>query len=123
MSSYIIRSEASQAQKKLIKKFSFEVPISNEYLRGTFTIKNYRKYSFYEQVDVEFKGEINVFFQRKKDWYDSSIMKIPLKNGKVSLIKVNRFIRKKLHRSLETHLSYFSVYIRNYSDIFKLKWI
>lgn len=122
MSSYLIRSVTSEGQKKLVKKFSTEVPISNDYLRGTFTIRNYRKYSFREEVDVEFKGEINVMFQRKKDWYDSSIMNIQLKNGKVSKIKVNRFIRKNLHKSLETHLKYFSVLIRNYSDILKLTW-
>ena len=120
---YLLRTQNTEALKKLVKKYGNKVPIQNQYVRGTFTVKNYRKYSFREEVDVEFNGEIHVMWARKRDWYDSSIM--GKKDGKFapSKIKVNRFIRKNIINSVSTHLRYFCVDVRCYSDILKIKWV
>lgn len=123
MSSYILNTPNAKITKKFVKKFGLEIPVSNKCVRGVFTISNYRKYQFREEVDIQFKGEIYVMWNRKKDWYDSSIMAKSERGYKVSLIKVNRFLRKNLIWSVQTHLKYFCVDIRHYSDIQKIKWL
>lgn len=123
MGRYIINSTNSFSTKKLLKKYSKEVHVSNPFLRGVFTITNYRKYQFKEEVEVQFKGEIHVMWKHKKDWYDSSLLKKTDRGSRVSLIKVNRFLRKNLMFSLKTHLRYFSVDLFHYSDIQKIKWL
>lgn len=123
MSSYILNTPDSTVTKKFVKKFGLEIPVSNNNLRGVFTISNYRKYQFREEIDVQFKGEIYVMWNRKRDWYDSSIMEKSERGYRVSKIKVNRFIRKNLISSIRTHLNYFCVNIRHYSDIQKIKWL
>jgi hypothetical protein len=123
MSRYAIQTSDVKNTKKLIKKFGTEISVSNKYVRGLFTIKNFRKYSLHNEVEVEFKGEISVSWRGKKDWYDASLMTKTNGRYKPSIIKVNRFIRKNLMFEVQTHLKYFSVDLRTYNDIQKIKWL
>lgn len=120
---YAFKTPSIVNTKKVLKKFSESIPVSNQYIRGVFTVTNYRKYSFREEVDVQFDGEIFVTWQRKKDWYDSSIMTKSDGKYKVSVIKVNRFIRRNIIWNVTSHLKYFSVDLKCYSDIKKIKWL
>jgi hypothetical protein len=123
MSRYAIQTSDVKNTKKLIKKFGTKISVSNQYVRGLFTIKNFRKYSFNDEVEVDFKGEIYVSWRGKKDWYDASLMTKTNGKYKPSIIKVNRFIRKNLMFEIQTHLKYFSVDLRTYHDIQKIKWL
>lgn len=123
MSRYVLQNPVAKTTKIALKKFGAEIPVSNQYLRGVFTISAYRKYQFREEIDIQFKGEIYVMWNRKRDWYDASLMVKRERGLKPSIIKVNRFIRKNIMFSVKTHLKYFDVDIRHYTEIQKLKWI
>jgi hypothetical protein len=123
MSRYSIRTENTESIKKLTKKFGREVPVSNSFIRGVFTVKNFRKYQYRDEVDIDFQGEIYVTWRGKKDWYDASLMDKTQRGLKPSKIKVNRFIRKNIIVSVQTYLNYFCVDVRHYSDILKIKWL
>ena len=56
---YTLKDESTIITKKVIKKFP-EKEFNNDYLKGKFIIKNWRKYQFRDEVDIEFSGEIYV---------------------------------------------------------------
>lgn len=118
----MLRTTQAKSITKVVKKFGNQISISNNYLRGTFTIKNYRKYSHLDEVDITFEGEIHVNYNRKKDWYNSSIMTNPLPNVRVSKIKVNRFIRRNMFFDVKTYLKYFDIELPYYDLIKKIIW-
>lgn len=120
---HMLRTPQSKALTQVVKKFGNQIPVSNNHLKGTFTIKNYRKYSHLEEVDVIFEGEIYVNYNRKKDWYDSSVMTHNFPNGgRVSKIKVNRFIRRNIFFDIKTYLKYFDIELPYYDLIKKIIW-
>lgn len=120
---HMLRTTQAKSITKVVKKFGNKISISNNYLRGTFTIKNYRKYSHLEEVDIIFEGEIYVSYSRKKDWYNSSIMTNAIPNaGRVSKIKVNRFIRRNMFFDVKTYLKYFDIELPYYDLIKKIIW-
>lgn len=120
---HMLRTPQAKATNKVVKKFGNKISISNSYLKGTFSIKNYRKYSHLEEVDVIFEGKIFVHYNRKKDWYPSSVMITPPPNaGRVSKIKVNRFIRRNIFFDVKTYLKYFDIELSYYDLIKKIIW-
>lgn len=120
---HMLRTTQAKSITKVVKKFGNKISISNTYLRGTFTIKNYRKYSHLDEVDIIFEGEIHVNYNRKKDWYNSSIMTTTFPNaGRVSKIKVNRFIRRNMFFDVKTYLKYFDIELPYYDLIKKIIW-
>lgn len=122
MGKYLVHNDLTKSQKKLIDKYSVDIPITTNGIRGTFTITNYRNYRFFSEIEIEFKGLILVTFNNQRDWYDSSLMEKSVNNYKPSKIKVNRYIKKHLFTSVKNHLSLFCVDISYYSDIKKLTW-
>lgn len=118
MARYLIQSVESKAIKKSLKKWG-EVPIHNEYMDGVLKIKNYRKYQSYEEVDVVFEGKIYVkIFREARSWRDPSI----LKTHRISMVKLNRFLRRSSLFEIQTRMKYFGVNIRDYYNIQKIKW-
>lgn len=113
----MIRTEDAKATRKLLLKNS-QVKIDTSEIRGMVNLKNFRKYNFTDQVDLEFSGEIYVFFKGKRSWVSTSL----LVNENVSKIKVNKFIRKRLYKTLKDYLNFFSVRLNYYTDIKKIKW-
>jgi len=118
MARYIIQTEESKGIKKSLEKWG-EVPIRNEYLDGVIKIKNYRKYTWAEEVDVIFEGKIFVRIMREsKRWHSSSI----LKTHNISTVKLNRFLRKCSLVDIQRRMNYFGVNIGQYYNIKKIKW-
>ena len=118
MGRYAIQNTETLAIKKSLKKWG-EVPVNNQHIKGTLKIKNYRKYKSYEEIDVVFEGQIFVrVYRDSKKWRDSSL----LKTNNISIIKLNRFLRKTSLFELQTRMKYFGVDIRSYYEIKKIKW-
>lgn len=122
MGRYLIKDESSTALRNLIKKYSKEIPVNTDRLRGTFTIKSFRKYKYDIEVDVVFKGEIHARVGLRNEWFKSDITK-PNTKYKISKVKLNRLIRKSLERDVRINLNYFSETLRYYSDIKKIEWL
>ena len=124
MGSYVITTQDAKITQKVVHKFSKDIVVDNNNIRGKFTITRYRKYAFRDEVDIVFKGEIYVTYHRNLDWYPSSIMSVKKNGYKVSKVKVNRYIRKFLYKETERHLNYFDIKnFRYYTDIKKITWL
>jgi hypothetical protein len=123
MSRYVIKNQITESTKTLIKKFSREVQVNNDRVRGVYTITNYRKYQFGIEVDVVFKGEIHAGIGNKKQWFSSDILNVENGKYRISKIKLNRFIRKSLVPEIRCNLNYFSESLSYYSEIKKIQWV
>lgn len=125
MSRYVINDDMTKSVKKILKKHSKkQVSVNNEFMKGTFTVKTYRKYEFREEVDILFEGEIYAKYRRPlqpltREWFKSDI----LRDRGVSKIKVNKLIKKYLFDEVQTYLAYFGVRIRFIEEIKKVTWI
>jgi hypothetical protein len=118
MARYIIQTEESKGIKKSLEKWG-EIPIRTEHLDGVIKVKNYRKYTWAEEVDVTFEGKIFVRIMREnRRWHSSSI----LKTHKISMVKLNRFLRKCSLIDIQRRMNYFGVNIGEYYNIKKIKW-
>ena len=72
-----------------------------------------------EEVDVTFEGKIFVRIMREnRRWHSSSI----LKTHKISMVKLNRFLRKCSLIDIQRRMNYFGVNIGEYYNIKKIKW-
>lgn len=121
MSNYCIKSDSTKRVKKYLTKFG-ELKIDTDKIRGKILITGYRKYNFYEEIDLTFQGEIYARVNFKKsEWYSSDIL--DGKNFRVSKIKVNRLIKRCLFKDLSRYLNYFSISIHNHCDIKKINWL
>lgn len=118
MARYIIENIETKGIKKSLKKWG-ELPIRTEQLDGVIKIQNYRKYTWSEEVDITFKGKIFVrVMNEKKTWHTTSI----LKKYSISMVKLNRFLRKSCLFDVKTRMNYFGVEIKYYDNIKKIKW-
>jgi hypothetical protein len=118
----VIRDESTKAIKKALKKFSnVEISVTNGTLRGSFKIKNFRKYPMHHEIDVEFKGELfaKTSVLEGKKWYSSEIY--GQKN--ISKIKVNKLIKRNLLFEVRSHAAYFGIDVRWVENIKKVIWI
>jgi hypothetical protein len=119
MSRYCFNTENNKKLKKVISKF-VTIELNTDAIQGKVTVIGYRKYSFREEVDIQFEGKILARTGSfNKEWRCSDV----LTKKNISKIKVNRFIKKQIHKSLNMRLRYFSIDLRWYSDIKKVKWI
>ena len=118
MARYLIQNEETTGIKKSLKKWG-EIPISTDLIDGVLRIKNYRRYRWDEEVDVVFQGKIFVRVgYENRTWYDSSI----LKTHRISMIKLNRFLRKASLFEIKTRMKYFGVEVGEYYNIKTIKW-
>ena len=118
----VIRDESTKAIKKALKKFSGnDISLTNGTLRGSFKIKNFRKYPMHHEVDIEFKGELfaKTSVLEGKRWFSSEIY--GQKN--ISKIKVNKLIKRNLLTEVKNHAAYFGINVRWVENIKKVKWI
>lgn len=116
MARYCIKSKEVSALKKMLKNFG-TINVDNSEISGTLTVKNFRKYNFGAEVDVIFDGKAYFRYNRKPQFYSSSILK-----EKVSKIKVRRILRKYLLKELQVRMTFFGLDLRCYSDIKNLTW-
>jgi hypothetical protein len=122
MGEYLFINDETKLINKTLKRFStVDVAPYNTRLKGSFTIKKYRKYEFHEEVDIEFKGEL----MAKKDiesnfeWFKSDIYN----QENVSKIKLNRLIKKLLFDEVKTYCTYFGIRLTDSADIKKINWV
>jgi hypothetical protein len=118
----VIRDEITKSIKKALKKFSGnDISLTNGTLRGSFKIKNFRKYPMHHEVDIEFKGELfaKTSVLDGKRWYSSEIY--GQKN--ISKIKVNKLIKRHLLFEVRSHAAYFGIDVRWVENIKKVTWI
>ena len=119
MGRYLIQDTTSKAIKKSLKKCG-EFPVDNSGLKGVIFIKNYRKYQFRDEVDIEFKGEIFVRISNEnRSWYGTDI----LTKYRISKVKLNRFLRKSALKEVQIRMNYFGSNVKDYRDINKVTWI
>lgn len=119
MSKTLIVNPNTKGRKKLLKKFVKDIEVSNRFIRGQFSVVGYRKYSYYTEVDIAFKGQIYVRFKKHLDWYNPQFL---VERGG-SVVRINRMVRKKIIDEISINLRCFSVDIGHYSAIKKLKYI
>jgi hypothetical protein len=115
----MISTPQTKGRKTLLKKFIKDIEISNPKIRGTFSISGYRQYFYYCELDVEFKGEIWVRFNRTTGWFSPKDL---IKKG-ASKVRVNRMVRQKLLPEISYNTLCFSVVVRCLTDIKKLNYI
>ncbi len=119
MGRYLIQDTTSKAIKKSLKKWG-EFPVDTDGLKGVITIKNYRKYQFRDEVDIEFKGEIFVRINHEnRSWHGVDI----LTKYNISKVKLNRYLRKNALREVQMRMNYFGSRVKDYRDINKVKWV
>ena len=120
MGRYLIQDTTSKAIKKSLKKWG-EFPVNNGGLKGVIIIKNYRKYQFRDEVDIEFRGEIFVrIVNENRCWYGNEILSN--KKYRISKVKLNRFLRKAVLQEVRIRMNYFGVNIKEYQNVNKIKW-
>lgn len=118
--SYVINNAETKEIKSALKKFSHSIPIENQYVKGEVSISRYRKYSYREEIEVQFSGFIKVKLGRTGlDWY--SLEQIKSTNN-VSKIKLNRFLKKACFSEVSRRCKYFSVEIKHWNNITKILW-
>ena len=124
MGQYLKVNSDTIATKQMLFKHLKKNPVKNHSISGYFILKGFRSYNFHHEVDLEFHGLINVTFDGKKDWYDSSLLNKKTRRGfSVSKIKVNRMIRKSIFPDVKALMRYFNVELSCYNDIKKFKLI
>lgn len=116
MARYCIKSKEVSALKKLLKNFG-TINVDNSEISGKLVVKNFRKYSYGAEVDVIFEGKAYFRYNRKPQFYSSSILK-----ERVSKIKVRRILRKYLIKELKLRMTFFGLDLRCHSDIKNLTW-
>ena len=117
MARYCIQSPEIKANKKMLSKLGV-ISINNSDVVGTITITNFRKYQFSGEVDVVFEGKARFNVNRKVDFYDSSLLK-----RTTSKIKINRIIRRYIHKEVKLRMMYFDIDVKYEHYIKKFKWI
>jgi hypothetical protein len=104
--------------KKSLKKFG-SIPVSDSNLECTIEITNIRYYRLYWEADVKIHGKVSLRLNRELSFRDSSIQRL---KG-VSKIKLNRILRKFVHKHVDMRLRYFGGKIDYYDRIKKITWV
>jgi hypothetical protein len=126
MSGVLRKDIETKNLRKTIIKFSKDIPVVGDRLRGVFSITGYRVYEYflnYVEVDVIFKGEIFVKIEDDKgsQWYDSSVLKNDKHN--LSIIRVNKFLKGRMYVDINNRLRYFNAEMKGMYELKKIKWI
>jgi hypothetical protein len=119
MARYIIQDESIRGIKKMLTKYSL-FKVNENRVNGVIEVIGYRKYTWGEEIDIQFTGKIAAKkeFSDELLWWDSSIL-----TEDVSLIKINRLIKKSCFKILKQRMNYFDIKINDYSVIKKVKWV
>jgi hypothetical protein len=112
--------------RKLILKYSKDIPVVEKHHRGVFSITGYRSYNSptgpFNEIDVVFKGELKatVSILDELKWYGADIKKN--ENYNISITKVCKILRYGLFNQINSHLAYFSTEIETQNSIKTIKW-
>lgn len=103
-----------------LRKFS-KFDIKNNQINGTVEVFNYRQYDWGEEVDIIFTGEIKVRTHFSMIWVNSEDANIE-KYGRISKIKLNKFIRRNCLKDISRQMKYFGINIPYIYHIKKVIW-
>ena len=119
MARYIIQDESIRGIKKMLTKYSL-FKVNENRVNGVIEVIGYRKYTWGEEIDIQFTGKIAAKkeFSDELLWWDSSIL-----TEDVSLIKINKLIRRACFTIISERMNYFNIKIIGYSSIKKVKWL
>jgi hypothetical protein len=121
---YALNNNTTKGISYFVKKFANKIPVKNDYVDGEITVTKYRKYNFYEEVDIIFEGKIKGKVSFSSEWYGSEIINGTKKFGwTASKIKVNRLIRRHVFETVKDRLRFFNVTLTRYNYIKKVKWV
>jgi hypothetical protein len=114
--------------RKTILKFSKDIPTVGERHRGVFSITGYRAYnsspsSGYVEVDVVFKGEIEVGISslRPDEWFSADVKSS--NRYHISPVRLGKLLRSHLFKDINNHMVYFDTKIKYVNSIKTIKWI
>jgi hypothetical protein len=114
--------------RKTILKFSKDIPTVGERHRGVFSITGYRVYNNppstgYVEVDVVFKGEIEVGISslRPDEWFSADVKSS--NRYHISPVRLGKFLRSHLFKDINNHMVYFDTKIKYVNSIKTIKWI
>lgn len=123
----IRRDTETKNLRKTILKFSKDIPIVGERYRGVFSIVGYRVYDetpvhYHTEIDVVFDGEIKVSISplTADTWLSSEIKKN--EKYRISPVRLNKFLKSSLFKSINSHLGYFNTKISYEYSIKTIKW-
>lgn len=124
----ILRKDTEQKNlRKVILKYSKDIPVVSEQCRGVFSITGYRSYDtptgISNEVDVTFKGELKATLSLLGEikWYGADIKKS--EKYDISITKVNKVLRYRLFKEINSRMKYFSSEINDEDSIKKIKWL
>jgi hypothetical protein len=119
MSRYVLSNDEIKSIKKLLKKHpEREITPNACSLRGSFVITGFRRYSYRDEVDIEFRGDIFAKYGwGGSNWHSSNIM------NNASVIKVNKIIRRHIFNEVKNYCLYFDINIKFLENIKKIKWV
>jgi hypothetical protein len=119
MTRYVLQDKSIRGVKKLLPKYS-STNIDTARVKGVIEVIGYRKYTWGEEIDIQFTGKIaaKIDFSDELTWWDSSIL-----TEEVSLIKINKLIRRACFNIISERMNYFNIKIIGYSSIKKVKWL
>jgi len=119
MGRYVLQNESIKSVKKLLSKYS-STNIDTARVKGVIKAIGYRKYTWGEEIDIQFTGKIAAkrYFSEELTWCDSSIL-----TEEVSLIKINKLIRRACFTTISERMNYFNIKMIGYSSIKKVKWL
>jgi hypothetical protein len=109
--------------RKIILKYSKDIPVVDKRHRGVFSIIGYRVYDYkptgyFVEIDVIFKGDVTLPL-REGRWIGSD----DKKKYNISTVKIGRYLRCNLLESINDQLGYFSTNISNDYSIKMIKWM
>jgi hypothetical protein len=120
MARYVTDIETTKSVKKALNKYG-SLDIFHEKAKGSVKVIGYRKYSWGDEIDIEFTGKVHARVSwGKLEWFGHSVLDD--KNKRVSKVKVNRFIKRCCLQDIKIHMNYFGIRIDQYSQIKKIKW-
>jgi hypothetical protein len=119
MGKYVINDENTEVIKGVVKKYGV-TQINDDFVNGTVTIVNYRKYQLHNEVDIVFEGKIYASAYGKEQWL--TLDDIKKFGDRVSKIKLNRLIKVSCLFYVKALMNYFGVRIYRYTDIKKITW-
>lgn len=120
MKGYVIKTEETKAIKKAAKKFG-TLAINTKDMDGVIEIQNYRKYRFFEEVDILFKGKIYVSMNSNKIWVGFDDIQKQI--GNISKVKLHRLLKRMSFESVKTRANFFGVDLQEFRSIKTVKWV
>jgi len=120
MMRYVIQTEETKKMKRIVKKYG-SVRIQNDKMDGVIQIVGYRKYTNYEEVDINFTGKMNVSIGFGREWVPfEKYMEVV---ERISHRRLNRLVRYTLFEEVKHQALLFGIRLNYAAEMKKIKWV